>query len=453
MAALAAASWPSTSARRVALGQAELLRLAQDVVVAGALLLHAGEDVVGRAVDDPHDPDDLLAGQRLAERPDDRDGAGHRRLVEQVHARGGGHLGQLRAGGGQERLVGGDHRLAVAQGRLDQLVRRVEPADDLDHDVDVVPRHQGGGIGPDEVGRMDGARGRSGRATAMPTSSRRMPVRAATSSLRVSRISASAPPTLPHPSRATRTVGAGCARWMGAAARGCAGLLGGHLQTVQAARAATRASPPAWRISLWRCCAGGERAGVSGATTMACQQAGSLERPPAHGSHWPPGGAVPFLRLMLRAGARHRWRSWLALALLTAVVVGLVLAGAATARRTATAFPRFEAAHGYDAFFYSAGSVPRVASLPEVASVTRLARARRRFADVRLSPHQRQRLLHRRGPPGAADPGGQAGERPPAGPVRPRPGPGLVQPRAVRRAHRQRPARPAGGLVPAGGRC
>ena len=78
-------------------------------------------------------------------------------------------------------------------------------------------------------------------------------------------------------------------------------------------------------------------------------------------------------------------------------------------------------------------------------------RARRRPPDVRLSPHQRQRLLRRRGPPGAADPGGQAGERSPAGPVRPRPGPGLVQPRAVRRAHRQRPARPAGGLVPAGG--
>ena len=83
--------------------------------------------------------------------------------------------------------------------------------------------------------------------------------------------------------------------------------------------------------------------------------------------------------------------------------------------------------------------------------MTRDPRARRRRPDMRLSPHQRQRLLRRRGPSGAADPGGQAGERSPAGPVRPRPGPGLVQPRAVRRAHRQRPARPAGGLVPAGG--
>lgn len=81
---------------------------------------------------------------------------------------------------------------------------------------------------------------------------------------------------------------------------------------------------------------------------------------------------MPFLRLMLRAGVRHRWRSWLALTLLSAVVVGLVLAGVTTARRTATAFPRFEAVHGYDAFFYSAAPVPRAATLPEVASVTRL---------------------------------------------------------------------------------
>ncbi len=50
---------------------------------------------------------------------------------------------------------------------------------------------------------------------------------------------------------------------------------------------------------------------------------------------------MPFLRLMLQAGARYRWRSWLALTLLTAVVVGLVLTGAATARRTATGVPPF----------------------------------------------------------------------------------------------------------------
>jgi FtsX-like permease family len=77
---------------------------------------------------------------------------------------------------------------------------------------------------------------------------------------------------------------------------------------------------------------------------------------------------VTLLRMLLESGLRNRWRSWLALSLLTALVVGLVLAGAATARRTATAFPRYEAAHGFDSFFYSVDPVPGAASLPSVAS-------------------------------------------------------------------------------------
>ena len=128
--------------RGVALGQAELLGLTQHVVVAVAVLLHAGEDVVGRAVHDPHDADDLLPRQRLAQGPDHGDGAGHRRLVKQVHPGGGGHLRQLGAGHGEQRLVRRHDRLAVAQGHLDQLVRRVEAADDLDHHVDVVAGHR-----------------------------------------------------------------------------------------------------------------------------------------------------------------------------------------------------------------------------------------------------------------------------------------------------------------------
>ncbi len=143
--------------RRVGLGQAELLGLAQDLVVGRALLLHAGEDVIGGAVHDPHDALDLLAGERLAQRPDHWDGAGDGRLVEKVHPGGRGHLGQLRAGDGEEGLVAGDDGLASAQRRLDQLVGRVQAADQLDHDVDVVTRHQGGGIRADQPG-VDGVR-------------------------------------------------------------------------------------------------------------------------------------------------------------------------------------------------------------------------------------------------------------------------------------------------------
>ena len=78
------------------------------------------------------------------------------------------------------------------------------------------------------------------------------------------------------------------------------------------------------------------------------------------------------LGLLLRATFRHRWRSWLLLSLLIALVSGLVLAGAATGRRTASAFPRFKAAHGYDAFLLSLVPAPRLIARPEVASATPL---------------------------------------------------------------------------------
>jgi hypothetical protein len=44
--------------------------------------------------------------------------------------------------------------------------------------------------------------------------------------------------------------------------------------------------------------------------------------------------------LVLRAGFRSGWRGWLALALLLGVISGVVLAAAAGARRTDSAYPR-----------------------------------------------------------------------------------------------------------------
>lgn len=77
---------------------------------------------------------------------------------------------------------------------------------------------------------------------------------------------------------------------------------------------------------------------------------------------------MSFLGMMLRTGLRHRWRSWLALSLLITLAVGLVLAGAQTARRTGTALPRFEAQYGYDTFAYAVKPIPHAASLPGVAA-------------------------------------------------------------------------------------
>jgi hypothetical protein len=74
--------------------------------------------------------------------------------------------------------------------------------------------------------------------------------------------------------------------------------------------------------------------------------------------------------LVLHAEFRRRWRSWLILTVLIAVVGGLVLGAAAAGRRTATAFPRFVIAHGYDFLAFNLTPVPGLAKLADVASVT-----------------------------------------------------------------------------------
>jgi hypothetical protein len=74
------------------------------------------------------------------------------------------------------------------------------------------------------------------------------------------------------------------------------------------------------------------------------------------------------VRLVFRAELRRRWRSWLAIAILMSVVGGFVLASTAAGRRTASAFPRFISAYGFDAAAYATQPVPQLAKLPEVAS-------------------------------------------------------------------------------------
>jgi hypothetical protein len=76
--------------------------------------------------------------------------------------------------------------------------------------------------------------------------------------------------------------------------------------------------------------------------------------------------------MAFRAKLRHRWRSWLAIAVLISVVGGLVLAAVAAGRRTEAAFPQFVAAHGYDSDEYATRPVPKVAELPGVTSAVEL---------------------------------------------------------------------------------
>jgi hypothetical protein len=72
--------------------------------------------------------------------------------------------------------------------------------------------------------------------------------------------------------------------------------------------------------------------------------------------------------LVLVAGFRRQWRSWVLLGLLIAVASGFVLASTAAGRRTDAAFPRYVASHGYDAIVYTVQPLPK--GLPGVAQLT-----------------------------------------------------------------------------------
>src|ERR1700722_2003158 len=74
--------------------------------------------------------------------------------------------------------------------------------------------------------------------------------------------------------------------------------------------------------------------------------------------------------MVVHVRLRQHWRSWLALAVLVALVGGFVIAAAATGRRTGGAFPGFVARHGYDALVYSGHPLPGLARIPQVALVT-----------------------------------------------------------------------------------
>ncbi len=72
------------------------------------------------------------------------------------------------------------------------------------------------------------------------------------------------------------------------------------------------------------------------------------------------------VRMVLLNEALRRWRSWLALALLVALVSGVAMAATTAGRRTASAFPRFVQQYGFDTLTYAFHPTPQLARLPEV---------------------------------------------------------------------------------------
>ena len=89
---------------------------------------------------------DALAGQRLAQRPHERDAARDRRLEQEVDPGGLGRVEQLLAEVREQLLVRGDDRLARLQRGEDEPTGRLDPTDHLDDDVDGRVGHHRVGI-------------------------------------------------------------------------------------------------------------------------------------------------------------------------------------------------------------------------------------------------------------------------------------------------------------------
>jgi hypothetical protein len=111
-----------------------------------ALVAHLGEDEVAGAVDDAGDPLDMVGGQALAQGLDDGmppATAASKATVTPFGLGGGEDLVAVQR---DQRLVGGDHVLAVLDGLQHQLAGRRIAADQLDDDIDLGIIDDGEGV-------------------------------------------------------------------------------------------------------------------------------------------------------------------------------------------------------------------------------------------------------------------------------------------------------------------
>ena len=80
--------------------------------------------------------------------------------------------------------------------------------------------------------------------------------------------------------------------------------------------------------------------------------------------------------LVLVAGFRRQWRSWVLLGVLIVVASGFVLVSTAAGQRTDAAFPRYLTSHGYDAIGYTVK--PPLLAANALAAVPAVSAARSR---------------------------------------------------------------------------
>src|SRR5450830_634811 len=127
---------------RIGFGVTQGLGFGQHVFEGTTLLAHFGEDEVTGAVDDAGNPVDAVGRKAFANRLDHRDTAGHGGFERNDHALLAGLGEDFVTVHGDQRLVRGDHVLAVLDGAEHQLAGNGVAAHQLDDDIDFrVARH------------------------------------------------------------------------------------------------------------------------------------------------------------------------------------------------------------------------------------------------------------------------------------------------------------------------
>ena len=123
--------------RRVTLRIAKRLRLRQCVLVRHLIVKHLRKHVVGGTVQDTEDARSIARGERGVQGANDRDTAADARLELEVQITLARDLQEFRTASCDQRLIRGHRTLTRQQSRLHVLVRRVNTAHDLHHDVDL----------------------------------------------------------------------------------------------------------------------------------------------------------------------------------------------------------------------------------------------------------------------------------------------------------------------------
>ena len=134
--------------RGVLLGIAERLRVFEDGGIVQTFARHAGEDIVGRAVDDARQRVYDVRLHPVGQGADDGDAAHAARLEVQPRVGAARRALQLVPVFAEELFVGGDDRLAAVQRREDEALGGFDAADHFHDDVHVgVADHLGDVVG------------------------------------------------------------------------------------------------------------------------------------------------------------------------------------------------------------------------------------------------------------------------------------------------------------------